>query len=210
MISRRDFLGTASVAAPMRASLLVFISVAAFSSACQPAPPQTPGVPESPYRATATVREIMQSVVAPSAQGLWDAVGTVSNAKGTVDLEPKTDAEWAAVRRQAIALVESTNLLLVPGRRIAPPGAQPLKADEADPGAELPPVEIEKNVLANWPAWTAMAHTLHDAAMTMLKTIDNKDAAGLLTTGSDLDGVCESCHLTFWYPPKRPQPRATK
>ena len=160
----------------------------------------------SPYRATATVRDLMQSVVAPSAQGMWDAVGTISNPKGTVNLEPKTDAEWAAVRRHAIALVESTNLLVIPGRHIAPPDATTLRADDADPGAELPPAEIEKRVLANWPAWTAMAHALHDSAMSMLKTIDTKDARGLETTGSDLDGVCESCHLTFWYPPRPAAP----
>lgn len=144
----------------------------------------------------------MQSVVAPSAEGLWGAVGTISNAKGTVNLEPRTDEEWAAVRRHAVALVESTNLLLVPGRHIAPEGATTLKADDADPGAELPPAEIEKRVAANWPGWTSMAHALHDAGMTMLKEIDKKDAGGLERTGSDLDAVCESCHLTFWYPPK--------
>jgi hypothetical protein len=144
----------------------------------------------------------MQSVVAPSAQGLWEAVGTISNAKGTVHLEPKTDAEWAAVRRNAITLLESANLLLVPGRRIAPAGAETLRAEEADPGAELPPAEIEKRVLANWQTWTAMTHALNDSAMTILKAVDAKDARGLETTGSDLDAVCESCHLTFWYPPQ--------
>jgi cytochrome c556 len=112
------------------------------------------------------------------------------------------------VRRHAIALVESTNLLLIPGRHIATAGAQALRADEADPGAELAPAEIEKRVLANWPAWTTMAHALHDSAMTVLAAVDKKDAAALETTGSDLDGVCESCHLTFWYPPPQKQAAA--
>lgn len=175
---------------------------------CRTAPEPAASAPESPYRATATVRDLMQSLVAPSAQGLWDAVGTVSTAKGTVDLEPKTDAEWAAVRRHAIALVESTNLLLVPGRHVAPADAQTLRADDADPGAELPPAEIERRVLADWTRWTGMAHALHDQAVTVLQTVERKDAARLLTTGSDLDGVCEACHLTFWYPPRTPTPVA--
>ena len=195
----------------MRTTCLpVFAVIVTVFASCQRTPPgPAPAPNESPYRATATIRDLMQSVVAPSAQGMWDAVGTISNAKGTVNLEPKTDAEWAAVRRHAIALVESTNLLLVPGRHIAPAEATTLRADDADPGAELAPAEIEKRVLANWPAWTAMAHALHDSAMSMLKTIDQKDARGLETTGSDLDGVCESCHLTFWYPPPAAAP-ATK
>ena len=101
---------------------VVFAVVVSVSASCRPADP-APQPTASPYRATATVREIMQSVVAPSAQGLWEAVGTISNPRETVHLEPKTDAEWAAVRRHAVALVESTNLLVVPGRHIAPPGA---------------------------------------------------------------------------------------
>jgi hypothetical protein len=186
------------------ARLLVLASITFASGGCQPASEPTP--PAVPYRATATVRDLMQSVVAPSAEGLWGAVGTISNPKGTRHLEPKTEAEWAAVRRHAVALVESTNLLLIPGRHIATADAEVLRAEEADPGAELPPAEIERRVQANWAAWTAMAHALHDSAMSVLKTIDSKDAAGLETTGSDLDAVCETCHLTFWYPPAQAPP----
>ena len=162
----------------------------------------TPAAEESPYRTTSTVRDIMQSVVAPSAQGLWDSVGTISDARGTFNLEPRTDAEWAAVRRHAVALVESTNLLVIPGRHVAHATAQTLKAEDAEPGSELHPAEIEKRVAANWPAWVAMAHTLHDSATTMLDAVDKKDVASLESRGSDLDGVCESCHLVFWYPPR--------
>ena len=145
----------------------------------------------------------MQSIVAPSAQGLWDSVGRVSDAKGTRDLEPKSPEEWAAVRRHAVALMESTNLLLIPGRHVAREGEQTLKADEAVPGSELPPAEIEKRINATWAAWTAMAHNLHGTAGSLLDAIDKKDVARLESIGSDLDAVCESCHLTFWYPRSR-------
>ena len=169
--------------------------------ACQSKPAATEPAAEL-FRTTSSVREIMQSIVAPSAQGLWDSVGTISNSKGTVDLAPRTDAEWAAVRRHAVTLIESSNLLLIRGRHVAPEGATTLKADDADPGAELQPAEIEKRVNANWPGWTSMAIALHGAGTAMLKTIDAKDAAALETTGSELDGICENCHLAFWYPPK--------
>jgi hypothetical protein len=56
-------------------------------------------------------------------------------------------------------------------------------------------------MLANWPGWTAMVLALNDSATTVVEAVDAKDPDGLLTTGSDLDGVCESCHLAFWYPP---------
>jgi hypothetical protein len=190
----------------MRTSSLIVVLVGAgLSAACQarPAP-----AAESPFRATSTIRELMQSMVAPSAQGLWDSVGRVSDAKGTRDLEPRTDEEWAAVRRHAVALMESTNLLLIPGRHVARQGQQTLKADDAEPGSELPPAEIEKRMNAAWPAWTAMALNLHATAELMLDAVDKKDVARLETIGSDLDGVCESCHLAFWYPQPRARPSA--
>ncbi len=184
--------------------------LAGLSGCSQPAPapapePVAPKTELTQFRPSATVRELMQSLVAPSAQGIWDSVGTISNAKGTVNLEPRTDAEWAAVRRHAVALMESTNLLLIPGRHIAPAGSQVNKAEDAAPGSELPPAEIEKLVTAGWPAFIGMAHALHDSASTIIEQIDKKDARGLERVGSDLDAVCESCHLTFWYPnqPKR-------
>ena len=183
--------------------LSVLLVVAALAAACQaqPAPPAPPADP--PFRATSTIRELMQSMVAPSAQGLWDSVGRVSDARGTRDLEPKSAEEWAAVRRHAVSLMESTNLLLIPGRHVAREGQQTLKADDAEPGSELPPAEIEKRINETWAAWTLMAHNLHGTAASMLDAIDKKDVARLESTGSDLDAVCESCHLTFWYPQSR-------
>ena len=181
--------------------LIVVLVVMAVSAGCQAPPAPPPADP--PFRATSTIRELMQSMIAPSAQGLWDSVGRVSDAKGTRDLEPRSDEEWAAVRRHAVALMESTNLLLIPGRHVARDGQQTLKADDAVPGSELPPAEIEKQINQSWVVWIAMTHTLHQSAASMLDAVDKKDVARLESTGSDLDGVCESCHLTFWYPQPR-------
>lgn len=181
---------------------LLFVA-AALSGSChssQVTPAAAPAAADPPFRATSTIREVMQSMVAPSAQGLWDSVGRVSDAKGTRDLEPRTDEEWAAVRRHAVALMETTNLLLIPGRHVAREGQQTLKAEDAAPGTELPPSEIEQRINRDWTTWVAMVHTLHGSAASMLDAIDKKDVARLESHGSDLDGVCESCHLVFWYP----------
>lgn len=188
----------------MRLSALSLLLVAGgLSGSCQssqPTPAAAAGPADPPFRATSTIREVMQSMVAPSAQGLWDSVGRVSDAQGTRDLEPRSDEEWAAVRRHGVALMETTNLLLIPGRHVAREGQQTLRADDAAPGTELPPSEIEKRINQNWSTWIAMVQTLHGSAASMLEAIDKKDVARLESNGSDLDGVCESCHLVFWYP----------
>ena len=134
----------------MRTSgLIVLLVVAACRLPARRLPPPPAPAADPPFRATSTIRELMQSMVAPSAQGLWDSVGRVSDAKGTRDLEPKSAEEWAAVRRHAVSLMESTNLLLIPGRHVAREGQQTLKADDAEPGSELPPAEIEKRINAD-------------------------------------------------------------
>jgi hypothetical protein len=194
------------------AVLSAVLVAAVVSAGCQAQPAQpvqaaqpAPGAPAgaSPFLATSSIRELMQSMVAPSAQGLWDSVGRVSDAKGTRDIEPRTDEEWAAVRRHAVSLMESTNLLMMTGRHVAKAGERTNKADDADPGAELPPAMIEKRINQDWPAWLGMAQALHASAASMLDAVDKKDVRRLESTGSDLDGVCEACHLTFWYPPRQ-------
>ncbi|OFW30152.1 MAG: hypothetical protein A3H97_24330 [Acidobacteria bacterium RIFCSPLOWO2_02_FULL_65_29] len=167
-----------------------------FAIGCSPpAPP-----PEAGYRPTATVRDIMDAVVDPSADYLWDSVEVIVTAQGREERAPKTDEEWNEVRRRAIALAEASNLLLVPGRRIAGPGA---KAE--DPAIELGPDQIEAMLSQDRTSWTLLAHGLHDAAMEALKAIEAKDKDALLYSGESLDKACETCHLKYWYPPGPPK-----
>ena len=165
--------------------LLVVIAVA-----CSAPPPP----PE--YRPTSTVKDIMDSIVDPSADFLWDSVEVLVTAKGTEERAPKTDEEWKEVRRRAIALVEASNLLLVPGRHIARPGE---KAE--DPKVELGPEQIEAMVSQDRAAWTTLTHGLHDAGTEAVKAIDAKDKDALFSSGDGLDKACENCHLKYWYPP---------
>src|SRR5690349_4740560 len=48
-----------------------------------------------------TVKDLMESIVDPSADVLWGAAGTVVDKEGVQDLSPKTQEEWLNVRRAA-------------------------------------------------------------------------------------------------------------
>ena len=87
---------------------------------------------------------------------------------GPASEEPKTAEEWAAVRRHAVSLMESTNLLMIQGRHVARTGEQTNTADDADPGAELPPALVEKRINQEWAVWIGMAQALHTSAASML------------------------------------------
>jgi hypothetical protein len=137
----------------------------------------------------------MDSMVDPSADFIWESVATTVSAKGIEEKAPHTNEEWAEVRRRAITLLEATNLLLMPGRRVAKPGE---KAD--DPKVELGPEQIQQLINQDRKTWTDRAHGLHDAVLASLKAIEAKSAEELLNSGDGIDQACEKCHLVYWYP----------
>jgi hypothetical protein len=171
-------------------ALLLFVIAAA--AACRPAPPPPP--PASPFRPTATVKDIMDSMVDVSADVLWDSVATIVNAKGVLDKQPRTDEEWATVKHSAVTLVEATNLLLI-DRPTAHSGE---KAE--DPGVELAPEQIDALRKSDPATWAMYARGLYDAALPALQAIDKKDVQGLQDAGGNIDNACEQCHLHYWYP----------
>jgi hypothetical protein len=185
-------------------TLILALTACSQSSAPPAATKAAPSVAdtaqESPFEITATIRELMDSIVDPSADGLWDSVAVTTTLAGVDEKQPKTDEEWAAVRRNAVSLMESMNLVVMKGRHAAPPGTQAALG-------ELTPDEIDQHIDANRGALIGFAKALRATAQKALTAIDKKDARGLLDAGSGIDEACEACHVTFWYPnAKVPQP----
>src|SRR5262245_38027200 len=146
------------------------------------------------FQPTATVKDIMDSVVDPNADAIWDSVEVLVTLAGTEEKAPKTDEDWKNLRRHAISLLEASNLLLVPGRNIARPGE---KAE--DERVDLRPEEIEERVKNDPAAWTTGAHELHAATLESLKAIEARDVKALLNAGDVLDQACEPCARRYWY-----------
>ena len=108
------------------------------SCASQQSQEQKTAAPQAEFRTTATVKDIMDALVDPGSDYIWDSVETTVSAKGVEEKAPHTDEEWKQVRNHAIMLLEATNLLQMPGRHVAQAGE---KAD--DPKVELAPEQIE-------------------------------------------------------------------
>jgi hypothetical protein len=138
----------------------------------------------------------MDSQVDPAADYIWDAVATTVTAKGREEKYPRTDDEWKEVRRRAIQLMEASNLLLIPGRRVAVPD------QKADPRIELPPDQIEALINQDRAAFVSLAHGLYDSVVPALQAIEAKDKDKLLEAGDAIDQACENCHMKYWYAKK--------
>jgi hypothetical protein len=106
---------------------------------------QAPSVPvaanasaETAFRPRATVAEIMESMVMPSADVIWNATAVDTSFEGVKDYTPKNDDDWERIEWASVTLAEAMNAVLVPGRHVDHPGAV-----SASPEFELAPDRIE-------------------------------------------------------------------
>jgi hypothetical protein len=190
----------------MNAFRLIVVSLLALAG-CQKSPdpvsvapgpaPTATSAPAPTSRITATIQDLMRYEVDPAADSLWESVSTTVTAKGTVEKQPRTPEEWEAVRRQAIILTEAGNLLAMEGRRIAAPGRK--LEDEGIQGI-LTAAEAQQKIDSDHAAFVGFAQALHDVGAKMLEAIDARNPQGMIDAGEAVDEVCESCHMTFWYP----------
>jgi len=179
-------------------AMMVTVALTASCSKNQP----TPAVSgEPPYEPAATVKDLMQSIVDPSADQVWLAVTTVQSASGTVETSPKTDEDWLKVRHGAVGLSEAANLLMMPGRHVARPGEK-----SETPGVELEPSEMEALIDKDRPAFIGRAKALHEAGMAAVAAADAKDAQKLFEVGEQIERACENCHSNYWYPNEKVPP----
>ena len=126
------------------------------------------GPPPPPFKPVADVKQLMQAVVDPSADVVWEAVATIFTKDHVEERRPRTKEEWDNVRNHAMMLAESGNLLMMPPR--------------AKDGGE----------------WMKKAQELVDTATVALRAAEAKDVDRLLNVGGEIDEACENCHKKYW------------
>src|SRR5437667_11980027 len=98
---------------------LLLVSAAGAQYCSKPSAAPDPATPD--IKPIVSVKELMENIIDPIADNVFDAVGSDVTAKGIVETKPTTDEDWAKVKIGAVTLAEGTNLLKIP-RRVAPPG----------------------------------------------------------------------------------------
>jgi hypothetical protein len=151
------------------------------------------------HQVYSSIKDLMESIIDPSADVVWGAVGTVVDREGIHESLPKTQEDWRDLRRAAVRIIEGGNLLTMPGRDAAPVGTK----SEA-PGVELEPPQIAALIEQNRETFDTFAKALQVLGSEALRASEARNAALLLDIGARMENVCESCHQTFWYPPAKP------
>jgi hypothetical protein len=164
------------------------------------APAAAAAAPHIPFTPDASIQDLMENVVDHNADILWESVAVISSEKGIEERMPRTDADWANVRAAAVTLAEATNLLMIPGRRVAQEG-KVLQDSEVE--GILKAGQIQALIDGDRPTFASKAMALHAAALEALKAIDAKDHNKLSDVGGAIDEACEQCHTTYWYPDEK-------
>lgn len=140
----------------MKLKFLGAFLCATFLLGCSPKAPQT--------NTSLSLKQVMEWVIDPNADVIWDSVKSISNAQGTIEIYPRTDAQWEAVRNSAATLVEAGNLLMIEGRA---------KDDKQ---------------------WMDYAKQLSKASELALKATQDKDKDALFDAGGNIYNACKACH----------------
>jgi hypothetical protein len=143
----------------MRIAALLLVSTLVVSACGGPTPP--------PFKPVADTKLLMQAVVDPNADLIWDAVKVIMTKEGDDNIRPKTDAEWIAVRNAAVTVAESGNLLMM--------------APRAKDGGE----------------WMQRAQEMINAGEEAIRAAEAKNADKLFIVGGDLYDSCSNCHRKY-------------
>jgi hypothetical protein len=169
---------------------------AANSAAATPAAPSL----DSSLTPTLSVKELMEHVIDPTADWIFDAAVVDISHKGLSETKPLTEEDWLKVERGGYVLAESTNLLKIP-RRMAPPDDEGKPHQPGEP--ELPPEQIQAKIEKDRALWYMHADGLKAAALEAVQVAKARDVEGLFKVGDKVDKACEACHLEYWYPGDR-------
>ena len=148
---------------------VLILLMGGFIAACSaPEETQTAAPADAPaYNTNLDVQEIMALVLEPASDILWDSGGWVLDASGYEELYPTTDEGWDYVRAQAAIVVESGNMLALPGR-----------AEDND-------------------AWMIYAEGLSEAGILAMEAAATKNEEDFFQAGAQLYSVCTACHQAY-------------
>jgi hypothetical protein len=174
----------------MKSPVWLLLAAFPFLTACKPSSASDPVLLR-----TATIKDVMDSMVDPSGQFVFESIQEIADEHGVREKAPQTPEEWLEVRKRLLVLLEAPNLLTMEGRQVAHPGEK-----SSNPQVENEPAAIQTLLDADRPSFIRRARRLQDAAALAIQAVDARDKDALFKAIDGIDKACETCHLHYWYP----------
>jgi len=173
---------------------LWLVPVVALTAACS-------SKPEKPEQGAQTFHEIMADEIDPGADVVWAVGNKAMSDQAGIDPSLLTDADWTK-------LAEGADALRASALKIATMDPIVLTRDGVPIGDEGAPLghtsaEVQANFDKDPQGVRDMANTLARHMGEIAAAARAHDAAKAGPLIGEIDGVCENCHLTFWYPEEK-------
>lgn len=128
---------------------------------------EPPAAPPPPFKPVTDNLQLMEWILDPAADVIWDSVGTIITTAGREDIRPETEEQWNAVRNAGAVVAESGNLLMM----------DPRAEDHGD--------------------WMQISQGLVDAGVLAIKAAEARDTDAVFDAGGRIYNVCASCHQQY-------------
>lgn len=150
--------------------------------------------------AKVNLQTTMQTKVNPQGLALWAITNNAQDDKGDFDPKKLTAEKWAKLLEIGASLEQAgKTLATAKGVMAAAPGTK-LQDENADsPKA----VDVQRHLDAQPDLFRQRALELQKTGANVVAAAKTRDAKKLADLSDSLDGVCEGCHQTFWYPQKK-------
>ncbi len=125
------------------------------------------------YDPTLTMIETMNLVLDPAADIIWGSSGWDITAEGEKELWPETEEGWNQLVHASAVIVESGNILKIPGRLHGVDGR----------GED----------------WIAYSQAITDTGKQLLKASQEREKQAIFDLGGQLYRVCVACHSRYVY-----------
>ena len=156
---------------------------------------------KEPEEAAQTFHEVMKDEVDVRADIVWGVGNAAIGDKGGINPAKMSDADWAKLAEGATSLQEAAlKIATMEPVVLTRPGVKIL--DEDEPLGDKS-VDVQARLSANTEMLHDMANALAVHAGDIASAAKEHDAARAGELVDQLDGVCEGCHVEFWYPSQR-------
>ena len=147
--------------------LLALLTITSIAACSAPESSEESSGSAAAFNTTLTVQEVMALVLEPASDTLWGSGGWVLDASGYEELYPTTEEGWAFVRAQAAVIVETGNMLALPGRAV-----------DND-------------------AWMIYSEGLSEAGLNAMAAAQSQNKEDFFQAGAKLYSVCTACHQAY-------------
>lgn len=149
----------------------------------------------------ATMFEMMTKRIDPDADAIWAIGNAAIDDQALIDPSLMTEQSWVELAKASRRMsVHALDLSKLDPLVVAKAGVKILDEEtEGVPGA----AQVQGHVDKNPDVFRALAESLSIHATDLASAADARNAPEAGRLINEMDGVCESCHLEFWYPEQR-------